>query len=115
VRVYQIGSLPQSDARHIFGGLVSEAYVSEGGVAFNSPGIVAHSDEPRHVHEHGEIFLILQGRGVCHLDDGDQPLSAGDVAVIEPDENHHLESDAQNPCVVVWLTCGPDPHPDQAG
>jgi quercetin dioxygenase-like cupin family protein len=42
-------------------------------------------------------------------------LSAGDVVVIEPRENHHFESDRDEPCINLSLRCGPMPHPDQAG
>ncbi len=111
---YRLSELPPSAASHIFGGIFPGDHIYQGGVVFCGPGRVAHADEERHVHPDGEIFLMLQGRGVVHLDEGDQPVAAGDVVVIEPDENHHLESDRDDPCVVVWLHCGPDPHPDQA-
>ena len=42
------------------------------------PGQVAD----RHSHDLGhEIFLILQGKGVVHLDDGDVPIAAGGSAI----------------------------------
>jgi len=113
MKVYRVADLPASDRSHIFGGVVPGEFIHEGGMVFEGPGNLAHADEERHTHPDGEVFLILQGDAVVHLDDGDQALSAGDVAVIEPDENHHLESDERNPCVVIWLHCGPERHPRQ--
>jgi mannose-6-phosphate isomerase-like protein (cupin superfamily) len=113
MRVYRLSDLPRSETAHIFGGVIAGGFISRGGVGFEPPGCIPHADEPRHVHAGGEIFVLVQGRAVVHLDDGDRPLAAGDVGVIEPDENHHLESDREDPCVVIWLECGPERHPDQ--
>ena len=115
MKVHRLSDLPESKASHIFGGIFAGDFIHQGGLVFAAPGRVAHEDEPRHLHDDGEIFVILQGRGVVHLDDGDVPLVAGDVAVIESDENHHLESDRDDPCIVIWLHCGPERHPEQAG
>jgi len=49
-----------------------------------------------------------------HLDGGVEELSAGDVMVIEPGERHRFVSDEDEPCVQMYVHCGPEPHPDQA-
>jgi len=113
MKVHRLSELPASRASHVFGGIVPGAFISMGGVSFHSPGDLAHSDEERHVHDGEEIFVILQGKAVVHFDHGDQPIEAGDVMVIDPGENHHLESDRDDPCIVIWLHAGPKAHPSQ--
>jgi hypothetical protein len=57
----------------------------------------------------------ISGKARIRLDQRMEYLSAGDVVVIEPRENHHFESDRDEPCINLSLRCGPMPHPDQAG
>jgi len=79
-----------------------------------APGRVPHSHEARHIHEGEEIFVLLQGKAVVHLNRRGQPLRAGDSAVIARDENHHLESDKYHQGVIIWLHRGPERHHEQA-
>jgi quercetin dioxygenase-like cupin family protein len=44
-----------------------------------------------------------------------QHLVAGDVVVIEPGENHHLEADEHDPCINLFVQSGPAPNPKQLG
>jgi mannose-6-phosphate isomerase-like protein (cupin superfamily) len=115
MKVHRLSKLPASRASHVFGGIVPGAFISMGGISFHPPGDLAHADEARHVHDSEEIFVILQGKAVVHFDGGDQPVRAGDVMVIDPDENHHLQSDRDDPCIVIWLHAGPERHPSQTG
>lgn len=115
MKVHRLSELPTSRASHVFGGIVPGAFISMGGISFHPPGDLAHADEARHVHDSEEIFVILQGKAVVHFDGGDQPVRAGDVMVIDPDENHHLQSDRDDPCIVIWLHAGPERHPSQTG
>ncbi len=114
MKVCRLAELPASDKGHVFRGLVPGRFIYSGGLVFSEPGRVAHEDEPRHVHEDGEIFVILQGKAVVHFDHGDQAIQAGEVMIVEPGENHHLESDTDDPSIVIWLHAGPEPHPAQA-
>jgi quercetin dioxygenase-like cupin family protein len=41
------------------------------------------------------------------------PLVPGDVLIVEPGEDHHLVSDAFDPCINLWLHAGPERHPAQ--
>ena len=115
MKIHRLSALPASRASHVFGGIVPGAFISMGGISFHAPGDLAHADEARHVHDSEEIFVILQGKAVVHFDGGDQPVRAGDVMVIDPDENHHLQSDRDDPCIVIWLHAGPERHPSQTG
>lgn len=76
--------------------------VESGGVATVAPGTRSH-DEGRHVHSDPEVFLILTGRGQIHIDDRPTPFTAGDVLIVEPGEDHHLEAAGPEPVVVTWL------------
>jgi mannose-6-phosphate isomerase-like protein (cupin superfamily) len=99
----------------MFGGIAPGAYVTEGGLSFNKPGSIAHDDEPRHTHGVEEIFLILQGKAVVHFDGFDQTIGPGDVMVVDPGENHHMEADRTDPPVVVWLEVGSVRNREQTG
>jgi len=113
---YRLNELPLDRGLHIFAGIVPGEFISQGEMKYKPPGHVAHADTPIHVHEdHAEIFVILQGRARVRFDDYVEHLKAGDVIVIDPGENHHLESDEEDPCINLYLHCGPERHPDQLG
>ena len=112
---YRLNTLPDTQARHVFGGIVPGEFISEGAMNFKSPGFVSHAGEARHVHAEEEIFVILQGKARVRFDDRVEYLTAGDVVVIEPGENHHLEADEQDPCINLYIGCGPKPNPQQLG
>ena len=112
-----IEKLPDVAAGHFLTGVIGGAFL-RGGLSFKKPGVRTHTaDGPdgadRHAHEDAEVFVILQGRAVMELDGERYPLRAGDVFVVEAGEDHHLVSDAEDPCVNLWLHAGPERHPDQ--
>jgi mannose-6-phosphate isomerase-like protein (cupin superfamily) len=55
------------------------------------------------VHADPEVFLVLTGHGRIVVDDVPAPFRAGDVLVVEPGEDHHLECVGPDPVVVTWL------------
>ena len=112
MRRYRIQDLP-AGGPHIFSGLVPEAYVCEGALRFRPPGYIAHPDEPIHAHDLYEVFLIVQGKARLRLADRVEELGPGDVAVAEPNEDHHLEIDHLDPALYVYFQFGPDRHPEQ--
>ena len=113
MRRYRLRDLPEDEGRHIFSGVVDGAFITGGAMNIKAPGHKSHAAEPRHVHDSEEIFVILQGKAYVRLDDGVEALTAGDVAVIQPGENHHLEGDVQEPCINLYIHCGDVPHPEQ--
>ena len=115
MRLYRLNHLPEEKEGHVFRDLVSGDYLAAGEMLFIPRGRIAHEDEARHTHETEEIFVILQGKATVHFDDADRTIGPGDVMVIDADENHHLESDADDPCVMLYLHFGEERHPDQAG
>ena len=112
---YRLNTSPDTNARHVFAGIVPGEFISEGAMNFKSPGFVSHAGEPRHVHAEEEIFVILQGKARVRFDDRVEHLTVGDVVVIEPGENHHLEADKQDPCISLYIGCGAKPNPLQVG
>lgn len=78
--------------------------VASGGVAALGPGQVSHA-HGTHTHEDPEIFLILSGTGKIHLDGEISSFSGGDVLIVEPGEDHHLE--AVSEVVTTWLHLEP--------
>ncbi|GAA2384022.1 hypothetical protein GCM10010404_45480 [Nonomuraea africana] len=74
--------------------------VHSGGVSTLAPGEISHARGP-HTHPDPEIFLILSGTGRVHLDGESSGFAAGDVLIVEPGEDHHLE--AVSEIVTTWL------------
>ncbi|UCC69717.1 MAG: cupin domain-containing protein [Armatimonadota bacterium] len=108
---YRLSELPACAGRHVFSGIVEGAYIwQEAAVEFRGPG----EKVPWGVHDDEEIYVILQGKAHVQLDSGVEHLSAGDVMMIAPGECHEFVSDEDEPCVQMYLHCGPEPHPRQA-
>ncbi|MBM4144279.1 MAG: cupin domain-containing protein, partial [Lentisphaerae bacterium] len=118
---YRLNELPAVTGGHVFSGVLPGAYLCMGGMGFKRPGERTHTNDGpggRDLHAHDddrEAFVILQGKARMEVDGKMHPLAAGDIVVIEPGEDHHLISDAQDPCVNLWLHAGPRRHPDQSG
>ncbi|MFI6319286.1 cupin domain-containing protein [Nonomuraea sp. NPDC050556] len=74
--------------------------MSSHGVSTLEPGEVSHDGGP-HTHEGREVFLILSGSGVAHVDGTASPFAAGDVLVVEAGQDHHLE--AVERVVTAWV------------
>ena len=114
----RLRDLPEHGSGHFLAGLVPGRYLSGGGLSFKAPNVRTHdhdgpSGSDRHVHDDCEAFVLLQGRAVMEVDGERHVLRAGDVCIVAPGEDHHLISDAQDPCVNLWLHAGSARHPDQ--
>lgn len=107
---YRLPELPPAAGRHVFSGIVAGPYIwEEAAVEFRRPGETV----PPASHDDEEIYVVLQGKARVHLDRGVEELGPGDVMVIEPGERHKFVSDEKEPCVQMYLHCGPRPHPNQ--
>jgi mannose-6-phosphate isomerase-like protein (cupin superfamily) len=115
VRLYRLNHLPEETRGHVFRDLVAGDYLAAGELLFIPRGRIAHEDEAVHAHDTEEVFVILQGKATVHFDDADRAIGPGDVMVIDPEENHHLESDSEDPCVMLYLHFGAERHPAQGG
>ena len=103
----RLDQLPLGGA-HIFSAIVPHQSIARGALRLRPPGFVAHPDEPVHVHAFAELFVILQGAARLRLDAREVALGAGDVAVVAPGENHHLEIGPGGPAVYLFLQFGGD-------
>jgi quercetin dioxygenase-like cupin family protein len=61
----------------------------------------------RHTDTAEEIQFILSGSGVLRLDDGDRPIRAGDVAVLEIGVAHDLVNEGSDDLRVVGFFAAP--------
>ncbi|MGN9843304.1 AraC family ligand binding domain-containing protein [Nonomuraea sp. H19] len=78
--------------------------VESGGVSRLQPGEISHARGP-HTHADPEVFLILSGAGKVHINGNISLFSGGDVLIVEPGEDHHLE--AVSEVVTTWLHLEP--------
>lgn len=78
--------------------------VGSHGVSTLEPGEISHN-RGTHLHPDPEVFLILSGSGLVHIDGQASPFAAGDVLVVEAGEDHHLE--AVERVVTTWLHLEP--------
>jgi mannose-6-phosphate isomerase-like protein (cupin superfamily) len=115
----RLSQLPDSTDGHILSAYLPGAYLCAGALSFKPPRLRTHSAEgpacdDRHVHEDREAFIILQGKAVMEINGVPYRLESGDVLIVEPGEDHHLVSDALDPCINLWLHAGPERHPAQS-
>lgn len=121
MKLLKIHQLPNGNT-HILSDLIPGAYLSQGGLIFQGPGDRSHDfgcpceacdDQSRHVHEDDhEAFVILQGKACMEVDGQSHSVQAGDVVICEPGEDHHLVSDMQDPCVIIYLHASDTHHND---
>jgi mannose-6-phosphate isomerase-like protein (cupin superfamily) len=114
----RLNQLADATEGHILGSYLPGECLCAGGLSFKPPRLRTHSAEgplgdDRHVHEDREAFIILQGKAVMEIDGVPHPLTAGDVLIVEPGEDHHLVSDECDPCINLWLHAGCERHPTQ--
>lgn len=55
------------------------------------------SDYRMHTHDDVEIYMLLSGHGIFHIEGTAYPLSPGDVLVMRPAESHYIELTAEVP------------------
>ncbi|MHB9031864.1 MAG: cupin domain-containing protein [Anaerolineae bacterium] len=115
LRLNQLGDVSEG---HFLADYLPGNYLSAGALSFKPPRMRTHTAEgpggdDRHIHTDSEAFIILQGKAVMEVDGREVPLVTGDVLIIEPGEDHHLTSDAEDPCINLWLHAGPERNPAQ--
>ncbi len=118
MKIIRLNELSPATDGHFLEGFLPGRYLCGGSMSYKPPGLRTHDhDGPdgidRHVHDDCEAFVILQGRAVMQIEGTEYPLRTGDVVIIEPGEDHHLISDATDPCVNLWLHAGQDRPAEQ--
>ena len=48
---------------------------------------------PVHTHTNAELFCLVSGKAVCHIEGSEYPLSPGDILLMRPMEAHLIEMD----------------------
>ena len=56
-----------------------------------------NTDYRMHTHDNVEIYMLLSGHGIFHIEGTSYPLSPGDVLVMRPAESHYIELTTQAP------------------
>jgi len=103
MKKYSLFNLKDTGGQHFLAGIMKGARLHHGGLHFYSPGEYSHP-EGRHVHEDSEeVFVCLQGRAKLIVDGVEHEIRMGDIALIEPGEEHHLLADEEDPIVNLWL------------
>ena len=90
---------------HIFEDFLPGEKLYEGGLSFSKPNEISHMDDCEngiHTHSDCELFLIVQGRAVIDVDGEKTTVKTGDIILVEPDEDHHVISDGEDPALVLW-------------
>lgn len=87
-------------------------HIYQGGLSFHTPGERTHA-EGRHVHDDQELFCIVQGRGWIQVEGHREEIRAGDVLLMEPGEDHHIEGDPQHPIINLWFHANRSGHEKQ--
>ncbi|MBN1865791.1 cupin domain-containing protein [Candidatus Sumerlaeota bacterium] len=116
MRILRLKDLPDNESGHFLAGVVPGEFLYRGAITYKKPNERTHTkpgDADYHVHEDSEVFIILQGKARMELNGAMYPLKTGDIFVVEPGEDHHLISDAEEPCVSLWCHAGPNRHKDQ--
>lgn len=55
------------------------------------------TDYAMHTHDEVEIYMLISGHGIFHIEGTAYPLSPGDVLVMRPAESHYFELTAEAP------------------
>lgn len=97
----------------VFSAYLNGKRIYSGGLSFHAPGLVTHAGNDAHTHDDQEMFCLLQGEGWIEVEGVRERVQAGDVIVIEPGEDHHLESSPDNPLINLWLHANETGHPNQ--
>ncbi len=67
--------------------------------------VEAGGSTPYHVHPHAHEGVIVQGHGALRLQDGDQPLTPGDVFWVNPTEPHAIAAAPDRSIQLVCMDC----------
>lgn len=92
--------------------------VPVGATKLHADRITYHPGDTAAKHYHTDchhVFVILEGEGLIHVDEGSYRLSEGMTVIVEPDEVHWFENDtranftfvefwAPPPQETVWVT-----------
>ena len=64
-------------------------------------GVIAPGRAPEHSHVYDEVIYVLEGEGVLHTNDGDEPVLPGSSIHLPPLFVHSLENSGASPMRIV--------------
>jgi mannose-6-phosphate isomerase-like protein (cupin superfamily) len=62
---------------------------------------------PHRFFEASEVYYIIQGTGIMHIDDEAEAVSPGDVVYIPPKGNQYIENTGGSDLVFLCMVCPP--------
>lgn len=102
MKQFTIADLVAGDEGPILAGILPDHRMERGGITRYEFGTRSHP-EGHHTHPHPEIFVIFQGSGFIEIDGEPTPFRAGDVFLVEPGEDHHVNSRGDIPLMSAWM------------
>jgi len=102
MKKYRLFELQDAGGHHFLAGIMKGSKLHHGGLHFYDPGEYSHP-EGCHIHQDEEVFVCLQGRAKLIVEGVEHEMRRGDIALIEPGEEHHLLADEEDPIVNLWL------------
>ncbi|MBA2940310.1 cupin domain-containing protein [Paenibacillus sp. CGMCC 1.16610] len=114
----RLSELRDTKSGHILHDVLPGDYLSSGGLSFAKRGERSHTNDgpdgrDYHIHKDCEAFIILQGNGTMEINGEHTPVTTGDIVIVEPGEDHHLNSSEDDPIVTVWCHAGLNRHKNQ--
>ena len=109
MKILRLSQLQNIKKGHFLSNIINEKYINEGMLRFGKPGFRTHSKENQddsHTHKTHEVFFILQGKACIELDEKKYNVKTGDIFIVEPGENHHLNVDPKDPAIYIWFRTG---------
>lgn len=112
MRRYKLSDLSSDGPAHVASKLIPGQRIAAGGLSFHAPGGRTHP-EGEHRHDHEEVFCLMQGKGTLWIDGKEEPVHAGDVIVVEPNEEHYIYADQEEPTINCWFRADDAGNPKQ--
>ena len=114
MRRYRFSDLQDAGpGQHFLHDLLAGKRLYTGGVSFHPPNKITHDEERPHLETDEEAFVLLQGSGWIEINGEREQARGGDILIIEPGEDHHLISSADDPLINLWLHANAPGHSQQ--
>ncbi len=59
------------------------------------------SEQPVHVHEQEQVYVVIQGRGVMRVGEEEQKVEAGTLVFVAPGSRHSIRNPGPDPLVFI--------------
>lgn len=106
MKQFTLADLIVGGAGPILSQVIPGQLMERGGIPRYEYGSRSHP-EGHHTHDFPEVFVIFQGSGLLEIDGVPAPFRAGDVFLVEPGEDHHVNSCRDVPLLSAWMHLQP--------